>query len=233
MDATDQRFAYRCLPLNIANGHGWEILSPAGFEASWDGGEGKDAVQVRADLGEAAPALGHFGHGVLTFHVPCLFETSPGFDLFVTGPINRPKDGLSALTGVVETDWAPYTFTMNWVITRPFHRVRFDRGEPFCCIFPMARGLLEGVRPEQRALSASPELAARHQAWSDSRNAFNAGLAEGVPPRGEAWQKTYFRGQQPSGEPAAVDGHRSRLRLEPFTEGRPEHPAPDPPRRKP
>jgi Family of unknown function (DUF6065) len=26
MDATDQRFAYRCLPLNIANAHGWEIL---------------------------------------------------------------------------------------------------------------------------------------------------------------------------------------------------------------
>lgn len=26
MDATDDRFAYRCLPLNIANQHGWWLL---------------------------------------------------------------------------------------------------------------------------------------------------------------------------------------------------------------
>src|SRR5690606_30494589 len=26
MDATDQRYAYRCLPLDIANAHGWELL---------------------------------------------------------------------------------------------------------------------------------------------------------------------------------------------------------------
>jgi hypothetical protein len=58
MDATDRRFAYRCLPLNIANGHGWEILCPAGFTASWDGQPAKEAVQVRPDAGAAAaPAL--------------------------------------------------------------------------------------------------------------------------------------------------------------------------------
>ena len=31
MDATGERFAYRCLPLNIANAHGWEILCPSSF----------------------------------------------------------------------------------------------------------------------------------------------------------------------------------------------------------
>ena len=31
MDDSDQRFAYRCLPLNIANAHGWEILCTPGF----------------------------------------------------------------------------------------------------------------------------------------------------------------------------------------------------------
>src|SRR5277367_4965853 len=38
MDGTQLSFAYRCLPLNIANAHGWEILSPVGFEAIWNGG---------------------------------------------------------------------------------------------------------------------------------------------------------------------------------------------------
>ena len=33
MDETSEAFAYRCLPLNIANAHGWELLSPSSFSA--------------------------------------------------------------------------------------------------------------------------------------------------------------------------------------------------------
>src|SRR5262249_19521700 len=51
MDATDQRFAYRCLPLNIANAHGWEILAPSGFSVYWDGRAIKEAVYVIPDPG--------------------------------------------------------------------------------------------------------------------------------------------------------------------------------------
>ena len=47
MDATPESFAYRCLPLNIANAHGWEILNPCGFEAIWDGGGETSAVTLR------------------------------------------------------------------------------------------------------------------------------------------------------------------------------------------
>ena len=42
MDATPGSFAYRCLPLNIANAHGWEVLSPCAFDAVWDGGGGTE-----------------------------------------------------------------------------------------------------------------------------------------------------------------------------------------------
>ena len=31
MDATHERYAYRCLPLTIANAHGWEILCAEGL----------------------------------------------------------------------------------------------------------------------------------------------------------------------------------------------------------
>ncbi|MFB8344846.1 DUF6065 family protein [Brucella cytisi] len=47
-------------------------------------------------------------------------KTEPEFDLFVTGSINRPKDAISPLTGFVETDWSPYTFTMNWRFTHQY-----------------------------------------------------------------------------------------------------------------
>ncbi|MCA6109005.1 DUF6065 family protein [Bradyrhizobium cenepequi] len=216
MDDSDQRFAYRCLPLNIANTYGWEILCTAGFSAIWDGRKTKDAITIKATSHLPPPAISHFGGGVLTFHVPCLFRTDSGIDLYVTGPVNRPKDGIAPLSGIIETDWSPYTFTMNWLFTRPHHEVWFEAGEPFCHLLPVRRGELEEFSPAIRKLSEKPELEREHRFWSESRNTFNADLNQpGSKAVQDQWQKTYFRGIMPSGQPAP-DGHRSRLRLRPF-----------------
>ena len=37
MDATPNRYAYRCLPLTITNQTGWWIRNPVGFTAAWSG----------------------------------------------------------------------------------------------------------------------------------------------------------------------------------------------------
>lgn len=217
MSATSERFAYRCLPLNIANAHGWEILCASDTVAVWDGGSGLDAIRVHAEDGRPPAAISHFGHGVLTFHVPIVFRTPPGVDLYVTGPINSPKDGIAPLTGIVETDWLPFSFTMNWLFTRSAQRVRFAAGEPFCHVFPVARGAIEAVEPEIAALSSDPDLKARHDAWAESRAAFNRDLAD---PQSQAslerWQKLYQRGRDAAGVPAGAAGHRTRLRARPF-----------------
>ncbi|MBH5391746.1 DUF6065 family protein [Bradyrhizobium diversitatis] len=217
MDSSNRRFAYRCLPLAIANTHGWEILCTAGFTASWDGRQSKDAITIKATAPyPPVQAISHFGEGVLTIHVPCLFQTDSGVDLYLTGPVNRPKDGIAALTGIIETDWSPYTFTMNWLFTRPHHEVRFEVGEPICHLFPVRRGQLEDLSPAVRKLSEHPELEREHRLWSASRSSFNADL--NVPDSKatqDQWQKSYFRGVSPSGQ-SAPEGHRSRLRLRQF-----------------
>ena len=159
MDATTSSYAYRCLPLNIANAHGWEVLCPAPFTAEWNGGRELSAVTI--DLGETVgdpPADSHFGHGILTFRLPAIFQTEPGYDLMVQGPINQPKDAISALSGIIETDWSPYSFTMNWQFTRAGTRVAFAKGEPICHFFPVRRGLVEEFEPQILALSSNPEL---------------------------------------------------------------------------
>ena len=47
MEATNQRYAYRCLPLNIANAYGWEVLCNAGFLAIWNGKTTNDAIIIQ------------------------------------------------------------------------------------------------------------------------------------------------------------------------------------------
>lgn len=217
MDASSERFAYRCLPLSIANAHGWEILCRCGFTANWNGNADLNAITVTPDVGTTAPAVSHFGSGVLTFHVPCLFRTEPGYDLVVQGPVNAPKDGIAPLTGIIETDWAPYSFTMNWLFTRANAPVRFAAGEPFCHVFPIRRGALEDVTPELHVLSEAPELKKQYDQWQLKRQFFNVDLKRrGSPAQNDKWQKLYHRGLNPDGTPNDVKDHRTRIRLKPF-----------------
>ena len=218
MDGTPDRFAYRCLPLNIANAHGWELLNPRGFEAEWNGGSGVDAVTIRPDSGEPAGdlAVSLFGQGVVTFHVEGLFRTPPGFNLWVGGSPNAAKDGIYPLTGVIETDWSPYSFTMNWRFTRPGQVIRFDENEPFCFLFPVERGLLERFRTRIAPISEAPELGRQFSAWSASRDAFHARMEAETPARkSETWQKLYYRGLDADGEHGTPD-HRAKMRLAEF-----------------
>jgi hypothetical protein len=217
MDNSKDRFAYRCLPLNIANAHGWEILCPFGFKATWTGQPSPDGVKVFPDPGAHGIALGHFGHGVLTFHVSNLFRTEPGYDLLVQGPVNRPKDAIAPLTGIIETDWAPYTFTMNWKFTRPGTVVRFEKGEPFCHFFPVKRGEIENFEPRLRPLEENPELMAQQLKWEQSRANFMDELKQpGSQAREEKWQKLYYRGVDADGNEVKAVDHRTRVRLKPF-----------------
>ena len=218
MDATDVRFAYRCLPLNIANAHGWFILNRAAFVAEWDGGDLLESVTIQPDAEEQRRdliATSHFGHGILTFYITGLFRTEPGFDLMVTGPSNMMKDAIQPLTGIVETDWSPFTFTMNWRFTRRLTRIAFERDEPICMIYPVTRGIVESVEPEFRSLEEDPETRQSYLDWSARRKAFNAALAqEDSEASQEQWQKEYFRGY--SKQSGAAPEHRTKIRAKPF-----------------
>jgi hypothetical protein len=220
MDESRERFAYRCLPLNIANAHGWEVATPHAFEALWSGRRETSSVSIVAD-DPAVPReelpVSHFGEGVLTFHVGFLFSTPPGYNLFVSGPPNVRKDGIVPLTGIVESDWLPYQFTMNWAMTRPGVPIRFEAGEAFCFVFPLQRDLVERVQPEIHDLSDAPELAAANQMWVASRKAFIEDLRiPGSPAQSARWQRYYMRATMPDGEPW-TGPHQTRLKVRPFS----------------
>lgn len=229
MEGTPERFAYRCLPLAIANAHGWEVLTPCGFSARWTGGQGTEAVELRLDPGadpKRAP-VSLFGQGTITLHIEGIFRTPEGWNLWVGGPPNDAKDGIAPLGGVIETDWSPYTFTMNWRFTRPNHWVRFEENEPFCFLFPVQRQALLETVPKMCPIEDEPGLREAFESWSQSRNAFQKWVEETRPSApADKWQKLYYRGVRPDGTPGPAD-HNAKLRLQPFT--RPDGSAVEPP----
>jgi hypothetical protein len=215
MDRTDQRSAYRCIPLSIANASGWEILSPVAFQATWTGSTLTSGVSISTREDRARVdrlASSHFGHGVLTFHTGYLFRTSPGWALWVRGSPNTAKRNLVPLDGLVETDWLDFPFTMNWRFTRP-GTVQFERGEPFCFITPVPHAVLDLVQPEIRPLEEEPALKAAYEARSSDRGEFNAKLAARDPDAVAAgWQRHYVRGEDAVGRKSGFHLSKRKLR---------------------
>ena len=211
------RHAYRCLPLSIANAHGWDVLCPVPIEIEWNGGPTVGDLIIRAlkPLSGGRPVehfcRSNFSHGIVTMHVDYIFRTEPGWDLLATGPFNRPKENAYPLTGIIEADWLPYPFTMNWQILRP-GRTEFEEGEPFCSVFPIAKQALVECEPEIRRLSDDLELSRQHQAFRASRDEFMKRFHAGDPEAfRQAWQRHYFLGRHPDG--TTVDDHLNKLRL--------------------
>jgi len=215
MDTADRHFPYRCLPLNIANQNGWWLLCASDFDLYWYGGNNEKDVEIRFYGQEDNCIMSHFGYGVLTFALPYLFRTPSGVNLWVKGPANYIRDGIQALEGVVETDWSPATFTMNWKVTRPFEWIKFRHGEPFCHLVPVPRGLTESMSPVVRQVASNPALKQQYETWEAGRAGFLKGLKAHDPETvARGWQKDYFQGKTQDGQ--RVEAHQTRLALKEF-----------------
>lgn len=199
MDKSPDRFAYRCLPLNIANAHGWQVMCPADFRVRLaPQGDGKQA-KLEFDYADEAikPAVSHFGLGMITFHIPALVRTPPDVALYVTGPANGLKPGISPLQAIVETDWLPFTFTMNWRITVAGPWIEFKKGEPICMFFPVRLDEIEGYGMEIGDLEDEPELKAEFDAYAASRSGFLQGLVTGDEETlKRKWERAYIAGDE-------------------------------------
>lgn len=215
IEALPERFAYRCLPLVMANQSGWEILNPVAFTARWNGKPGLDAIRIKFS-GEKSALIGsHFGNGVLTFSLGYLFRTTKSHNLWVKGPANQPKDGIAPLEGIIETDWAPFTFTMNWQFTRKRHAVSFEAGEPIASILPYPRHYVQKFEPILQNLNENAKLYQQYVDWRDSRLTFNEDLKQsGSEAAKKGWQRTYMKGEDQSGNTFA--GHLTKLPMKDF-----------------
>jgi len=195
MDATEDGFAYHCLPMVLANQSGWIILAPHGVVAQWNGGLKPEDLKVDVlDSPTNAYALSSVGSGILTWTIPYVFRTPPGWNLLCRGPANYPKDGLCPLEGLVEADWSYASFSMNWKFTRP-GICQFNAGEPIAMLVPQRRLELEGFRPRLAELKSNPELEEGYGLWIKSRQEFWAAQKNRSPEvLRQRYQKHYFHG---------------------------------------
>jgi hypothetical protein len=215
MERTPERFANRCLPLMIANQSGWLVTLTEPVEVEWSGRDGQGEVDVHGSERVKENVASHFGSGIVTFKLPFLFRTEPGYNLLARGPANLPRDGIAPLEGLIETDWSFAPFTMNWQVTRPRTRLHFDAGEAIAMLVPQRRGELEAFTPRLHRLDGDAEVAAAYRTWREDRDAFLRDLSAREEEAVKAgWQRDYFLGRGPGEREAPA--HQTKLALRGF-----------------
>jgi len=209
MDATPSRFAYRCLPITIANQTGLWVKNPVGFTATWRGSSSPESIDFQFD--ESAEiwtrwVSNEFGAGIITWNTPFLFRTKPaGSRLLVSGPANSFKDNAHPLTAILESDWMTMSFTMNWKIIRPGAPVRFEAGEPLFQSISLSSNPcadIEGALVTYKKLDDDPDLSRAYREWDQSRKRFMERSRAGEL-KPDEWQRDYFLGRDGAGQKLA------------------------------
>jgi hypothetical protein len=198
--------AYRCIPLNIANEYGWVCHSPSTFTATWNGGQSQDSITI-VDHGDGPKNFckSHFGNGIITLPPDFIVQTPKNVSIYVRGLTNSGYENIHPLDAIVETDWLPFTFTMNYKFLSP-GSVTFKKGDPLFMFFPIERNFIESFTIEQKTLSSNLELKDKYQKYGESRK-------EHLKKENQKPQKFYVSGTIVD-EKALVDNHKIKLKLE-------------------
>ncbi|MBI3957503.1 MAG: glycosyltransferase family 2 protein [Chloroflexi bacterium] len=167
---------------------GWEFLSPLAFEATWNGGNRPQDVEIRLEGGGRMPwpfVASEHGHGILTIHTGYTAKPPQGHWLWLRGPLNRPQAGGRPLEQQLRREVAAESLDFYWQFSAPNRTLRFEQGEPFGLMLPQGAGgakeiaveIVEPVVEEDPALSDA-ELLEIYQELSSQSDP----LLENYPP---------------------------------------------------
>jgi hypothetical protein len=139
MDDTFKSHAYRCLPLNSANSHGWTINLNEECIVDWNGKDEQGSVKIISGSGEE-----NISGGYVTFKFPFIFTTPEEFYLWCSGQPNYIRSDMSALNAIVRSDWYPSTFQFTWKL-HTAGRTVFEKNMPIMFFMPYPKNIIDEV----------------------------------------------------------------------------------------
>lgn len=221
MDRTPRKSAYWCLPITMANQAGWVVKLPGTAVATWNGKDTPDSVKLefpgKQNLLKGLAST-NFGAGIVSFALPWVFKTSPGTGLWVRGIPNTHTPDCVPLEGIVETDWSPFPFTMNYRIVKRNTAVYFPEGMELCLLSPVRIDLFDAVVPSMRNATEDPELVEELKRHSIKRRQQVGSL----PPDADTLDSKgmpkpvldYYKGTKTDGQ--AAEQHRKAFEIKRF-----------------
>lgn len=138
MDATDNKHAYKCLPVSQANTIGWSVSFLHDIEFIWDGiSDTSDShVTILKDKGNVAYTTR--ANATISFQSGLYFKTEQDMSILSISPPNYFIDGASAFTSIISTSFFPDSYPIAWRITKPNTPILIPAGMPVATLIPIS-----------------------------------------------------------------------------------------------
>lgn len=140
--------AYFCLPLTMANQHGFIVKAATDFAVYWNGGDEPEDVTVSLPEDYTGPQAikPHFGMGTVTITNPWIVRTPKGVNTLVLNPPNMYIHGIIHMSACVETDQLRRDFTFNLRVTKPEEWFHVRKGDPVGYMLPYPRHFIDNYK---------------------------------------------------------------------------------------
>lgn len=183
-DKTDNHAKF-CLPMTMATGVGYYILSPATFDVGWTGRTDEDAVVfVHDDAAPHANISTHSTHGGFTVQAEFVPRTeNPGDFVYIKGVPNEYRKPFYALEAMIEAWWNPANFGLVFMLNQA-GQFQIKKGEP------IAHMLLVKSSGLHADLSTTKEVLPEYEEFTQKRGR----------PDYPGKEFDYMKGQLPGGE---------------------------------
>lgn len=143
VDEKTRMHARFCLPLTMASGLGYYILSPATFVVEWDGVDTHDTTIEILDGASHAQIDNHSSFGSFTVQAGFIARTKNiGEFVYIKGVANQERPAFNVLEAMIESWWSPSTFGIVCVVNRA-GKFKINKGEPLAQMFVVGASLAE------------------------------------------------------------------------------------------
>lgn len=124
-----------CLPLTMASGLGYYILSPATFTVEWDGDPTHDTEVTIIDGASHAQIDNHSSFGSFTVQARFIARTKAiGDFVYIKGVANQYRQPFNVMEAMIESWWTPSEFGIVCLVNQP-GKFTIQKGEPLAQMF--------------------------------------------------------------------------------------------------
>jgi tetratricopeptide (TPR) repeat protein len=124
-----------CLPLTMASGLGYYILSPATFTVSWDGDPTHDSEVNIIDACSHAQIDNHSSFGSFTVQARFIVRTKKiGDFIYIKGVANQYRQPFNVMEAMIESWWSPSEFGIVCLVNQP-GTFTIKKGDPLAQMY--------------------------------------------------------------------------------------------------
>jgi hypothetical protein len=137
MDQTDNKHAYQCMPVSLANTLGWAISFPEDISFIWDGICDTSDTHIKIIKGHKYCSTAR-ANATVSFNTYLTFKTSENITTLVMPVPNQFNENAQCFTTLITTSFYKSMIPIAWKVLKPNIEINIPAGQPVAVIIPIS-----------------------------------------------------------------------------------------------